>query len=406
MAQGTKQRLLDMLGASAAVAFALVMAWLHYQQLLAGGYYYSDLPAHMQGLAMGNTGFSLVTVILQGLYAVGGNFITAVFLALAHLATLLLTGWALQKTVPQICPGAALLWALAATLCQAVWLPVGGYWYFGTVTGTIYHNTTYILLQPLALAAFLLFLSLFDARETMPWGRWLALTALLTVATAIKPSYLFAFAPALLIALVVDLIRTRGRALRQEVWLGCTVLPGILLCIVQAKVLFTGDSTSGIALIFGAEFDPERMKWGISNYYAKWALLRSFVFVGAVFVLLIGQWRRSFGYRFSLLLFAVALCEGLCLTETGERMYDGNLWWGSFICYYLWLLASLAVWLRGLYGRRTALGTGCTAVCGAALAWHIVSGVAFLVMMLAGISYAVMLGTGGLLLQEMWSMTL
>ena len=275
-----------------------------------------------------------------------------------------------------------------------------------SLTGTIYHNTTYILLQPLALAAFLLFLSLFELRETMPWGRWLALVALLTVATAIKPSYLFAFAPALLIALVVDLIRTRGRALRQEVWLGCTVLPGILLCIVQAKVLFTGDSTSGIALIFGAEFDPERMKWGVSNYYAKWALLRSFVFVGAVFVLLIGQWQRSFGYRFSLLLFAVALCEGLCLTETGERMYDGNLWWGSFICYYLWLLASLAVWLRGLYVRRTALGTGCTAVCGAALAWHIVSGVAFLVMMLAGISYAVMLGTGGLLLQEMWSMTL
>lgn len=172
MAQGTKQRLLDMLGASAAVAFTLVMAWLHYQQLLAGGYYYSDLPAHMQGLAMGNTGFSLVTVVLQGLYALGGNFITAVFLALAHLATLLLTGWALQKAVPQLCPGAALLWALAATLCQAVWLPVGGYWYFGTVTGTIYHNTTYILLQPLALAAFLLFLSLFELRETMPWGRW------------------------------------------------------------------------------------------------------------------------------------------------------------------------------------------------------------------------------------------
>ena len=128
--------------------------------LLSTGYYYSDIPAHMAGHAMGNTGFSLVTVLLQGVFAIGGNLGTAVFLAVVNLLTLLIFAWAIRKAVPQVCPGAALLWSLAANLCQAVWMPNGGYWYFGAITGTIYHNTTYIMLQPLALIAFFLFLSL------------------------------------------------------------------------------------------------------------------------------------------------------------------------------------------------------------------------------------------------------
>ena len=242
MAQDKKRRLLWGLGLLGTAVFTLLMGWLHYQQLLSTGYYYSDIPAHMEGRAMGNTGFSLVTVLLRGVFAIGGNLGTAVFLAAVNLLTLLIFAWAIRKAVPQVCPGAALLWSLAANLCQAVWMPNGGYWYFGAITGTIYHNTTYIMLQPLALIAFFLFLSLAEHHGQLQWRSWAALTVLLTVATAIKPSYLFAFAPALLVALVVDLIRTRGKALPWEVWLGCTVLPGILLCIIQAKVLFTGGT--------------------------------------------------------------------------------------------------------------------------------------------------------------------
>ena len=39
-------------------------------------------------------------------------------------------------------------------------------------------------------------------------------------------------------------------------------------------------------------------------------------------------------------------------------------------------------------------------------AWHIASGIVFLGLMLAGISYAVMIGTESYLLQEMWGIVL
>ena len=318
---------------------------------------------------------------------IGGNLGTAVFLAVVNLLTLLIFAWAIRKAVPQVCPGAALLWSLAANLCQAVWMPNGGYWYFGAITGTIYHNTTYIMLQPLALIAFFLFLSLAEHHGQLQWRSWAALTVLLTVATAIKPSYLFAFAPALLVALVVDLIRTHGKALQWEVWLGCTVLPGILLCIIQAKVLFTGGDDSGMALIFTTDFDPEKVLWGVFNYSAKHGLVRSLVFVGAVVLLLFRQWRGAYAYKFSLLLFAVSLAEALLLVESGERLYHANLWWGPFICFWVFWLESVSVFLQQT--RTGAVPRWRLAVCAAALAWHIVSGVCFLVMLLQGVSYNV-----------------
>ena len=168
-----------------------------------------------------------------------------------------------------------------------------------------------------------------------------------------------------------------------------------------------GGDDSGMALIFTTDFDPEKVLWGVFNYSAKHGLVRSLVFVGAVVLLLFRQWRGAYAYKFSLLLFAVSLAEGICLTETGSRMYDGNLWWGAFICYDILLLESLIQLLRRLHKKpRTPVETGTSVLCCGALAWHIASGIVFLGLMLAGISYAVMIGTESYLLQEMWGIVL
>ena len=126
MAQNKKERLLWGMGLLGTAVFSLLMVWLHYQQLISTGYYYSDIPAHMAGRAMGNTGFSLVTILLRFVFSIGGNLGTAVFLGAVNLLTLLTIAWAIRKAVPQVCPGGALLWSLAANLCQAVWMPNGG----------------------------------------------------------------------------------------------------------------------------------------------------------------------------------------------------------------------------------------------------------------------------------------
>ena len=95
----------------------------------------------------------------------------------------------------------------------------------------------------------------------------------------------------------------------------------------------------------------------------------------------------SFRYKFSLFLFAVAMAEALLLVEGGDRLYHANLWWGPFICFWVFWLESVSVFLQQT--RTGAVPRWRLAVCAAALAWHIVSGVCFLVMLLQGVSYNV-----------------
>ena len=95
----------------------------------------------------------------------------------------------------------------------------------------------------------------------------------------------------------------------------------------------------------------------------------------------------SFRYKFSLFLFAVAMAEALLLVEGGDRLYHANLWWGPFICFWVFWLESVSVFLQQT--RSGAVPRWRLAVCAAALAWHIVSGVCFLVMLLQGVSYNV-----------------
>ena len=178
--------------------------------------------------------------------------------------------------------------------------------------------------------------------------------------------------------------------------MGCSVLPSIALCLIQANVLFA-DADSGMKLIFTVDFDRHAMLWGPFNEAGVLGLLRSFVFVAAVGILLGRRGWRSFRYRFSLLVFGVAMAEALFLVESGERLYHANLWWGPFICYWVFLLESVAVWLQALVDWRRGskggyLGTR-VLVCGAALLWHIISGICFLVLLMQGQSYNIPIKT-------------
>ena len=56
---------------------------------------------------------------------------------------------------------------------------------------------------------------------------------LLTVATSFKASLIFAFAPALLVLLIADFVRTRAKNLKNEIIMGCSVFPGVALCFIQ-----------------------------------------------------------------------------------------------------------------------------------------------------------------------------
>lgn len=378
--------------------YFLAMCWLHRQQLCAADGFASDLPQHLEEALRGEV-YTAAYLLIPPVYALAGVWGMATLLAGFQVAALAIFAWGLGAAAPRMPVQGRLLLSLVVNLAQAVWIPRGGYWYIGTVSGTIYHNTTYIMLAPFALLAMLCFYRVWNGMHTRLDPReWMAYTVLLTISTAFKANFVFAFAPALLVLLIVDLVRTRGKNLRREIALGCSVLPSIALCLLQSVVLFGGEE-NGLQLIFSVDpvyFETRVISWGFFDEASRRGLLRSFVFIGAGAVLLGRHAWGSFRYRFSGLVFAVAMAEALLLAETGERVGHANFWWGAFICFWVFWLESLCALLRG-YGawrvRRTG-GLGVRlAVCGAALLWHVVSGVCFLVLLLQGNSYNIPIAT-------------
>lgn len=211
MAQNKSRRLLWAVCLAALAAFAAAMVWLHYQQLCSPGGgsdpYTSDLGMHLAFAQRGMV-YSTVSRLIGPAYALAGRVGIAVLLAGVPSGR--------RRRVrlrPAHCPGPMprarprLLVSLVVNLATAVWMPRGGYWYQGTVGGTIYHNTTYIMLAPFALLAMLAFYRVWPTmRDDLDLRAYAVYTVLLTVATSFKASLIFAFAPALLVLLIADFV--------------------------------------------------------------------------------------------------------------------------------------------------------------------------------------------------------
>jgi len=370
--------------AAATVVYAAAMVYLHWNQLVSSGRFASDLVNHL-GFAMEGMVYSTTSLLLRPAYALGGMLGVALLVTAFQLAILAAFAAILRLLVPEWPLWARWGTALVCGLAQAVWIPRGGYWYNGTVTGNIFHNTTYIMMAPFALLTMLLFCRLWPGmRNKLDLRLWGAYTALLTVTTSFKANFVFAFAPALLLWLIADCFATRGRNLKNEIVMGCSVFPSVALCLIQAGILFT-EPGSGMTLIFEYPFSVlKTLPWGPFNEAGILGLLRSLVFPAVMLACFGHSVLKEFSARFSLVLFAVALAEGIFLVEAGDRFYHANLWWGSFIAMLILQAQLVGVLIRE--ARRRA-HTVRLALCGAALLWHIVSGACFLVQLLQGKSF-------------------
>ena len=384
-----KNAILTIVCLLALAVFGAAMVWLHYQQLCSPGGgddpYTSDLGQHLYFAQQGMI-YSTVSLLIGPAYDIAGRIGIAVLLAVFHLAAVAVFAWGLRAALPESTRPVRLLVSLAVNLATAVWMPRGGYWYQGTVGGTIYHNTTYIMLAPFALLTMLAFYRVWPTvRGRLDLRSYAVYTVLLTVATSFKANLIFAFAPALLVLLIADFVRSRAKNLKNEILMGCSVFPGVGLCILEANVLFNEEG-SGLRLIFTTEFDRHALLWGVFNEAALLGLLRSLPFVAAVALLLRWPAFGSFRYKFSLFLFVVAMAEALLLVEGGDRLYHANLWWGPFICFWVLWLESVGIFLKQALAKPKSAST---VLCGVALGWHIISGVCYLVRLMQGVSYNV-----------------
>ena len=325
------------------------------------GVIYSDVPLHIE-LALGHNDYGLSSLLIQLFYLGGEAFAQralALSLTVNNLMGLFTVAMLVRFLLPRLSRLEAFLAAELAALCGP-WL-IPGYQmgvYLNAYNGNLYHNMTVLFSRTLIPVSFICFFRCWSARHgCIPRKDWWGFAVSFFVVTAFKPNFAFAFIPVMAVLLLWDLIRYRGKYLKNEFLLGCAVLPTGFLCIWQYLVLFNNsfgqsatemlqeldesfvDTSSGVAL---------RLVWGAELAAVLVMYLRSLLL--PVYTLALQGWREKEHRRIGLFLVveAVALLEATVLVETGYRANHGNFDWGGLALYPSVFALSIGLLIRML----------------------------------------------------------
>ena len=349
--------------------YGMACLYLYYMQSIQpldydNRYFQSDLPYHISMIVEDGWYYSFTAYAYQALYYLCGRTTVgiALFLAAVTTASLLLTELLLRRMAGmQRRSWATMAAALALNLVMPFYLKgAGSYRYVSYQSGNLWHNSTYLCMRLLALAALLYYQKLEEHyREKITAKQWIVFALLLVVCTGVKPSFLTVFAPVLAIKLLWDLCH--GVRFRQVFLLGAAVLPACGVVLWQNMVLFGEDTGNGMT------FDP----WYTFSLHAdrpKLAVLCSLAFplvvLGASLLAMTREQWRQLGatredvwpggvyqlrlnrtYLFAWLMALVGFAEALCLVETGGRSRDGNFLWGYLFAVFWLYVVSLIKWL-------------------------------------------------------------
>lgn len=216
-----------------------------------------------------------------------------------------------------------------------------------------------------------------------------------------KPSFLQFFAPAILIFLLIDVIRTRGMLLPFCIKLALAYIPAAIIILSQFSSFFGAAgivSVSAFAAETSADVTETISQSGIAIYFIQssfdgivdflkslWDALMETLYLCAfpLFMLLVAPRSsiRNTSYRLGLIGMLVARMEALCLHETGVRAAHGNFLWGYYLSSWMLWCAAIGLFTQ-LAGEKSTSGTltrwGGTAL----LVWHLVCGILYLVKIL------------------------
>lgn len=341
------------------LALFLCYKWWKIFLAVCTGVIYSDVPLHIE-LALGHNDYGLSSLLIQ-LFYLGGEHFAQRALALCltgnNLIGLFTVALLVRFLLPRLSRLEAFLAAELAALCGP-WL-IPGYQmgiYLQAHNGNLYHNMTVLFSRTLIPVSLLCFFRCWAARHgCIPRKDWWGFAISFFIVTAFKPNFAFAFLPVLAVLLLWDLIKYRGKYLKNEFLLGCAVLPSGFLCIWQYLVLFNNsfgqsaeemlqeldenfvDTSSGMAL---------RLLWGTELVGVLVMYLRSLLL--PVYTLALQGWREKERRNLGLFLAVelTALVEATVLVETGYRANHGNFDWGGLALYPTVFALAIGLLLR------------------------------------------------------------
>lgn len=193
--------------------------------------------------------------------------------------------------------------------------------YLGQSSPTIWHNPTNMAVKPVSLIAFLYFLKLYPQKKEEKWFDFVGFAAILLLSCFVKPSFMQGFLPAVVLFLLLELIRTKGKSFWLSLKLGLAFLPSGVYFLVQFFSVFGEGTDRGIGL-------QPFVVMKLDTAHPLISILQAVAF--PLFVLCILGWRQIWKDKpllFSLIFYLTSLLEFILLIEVNEPA-SGNFEWG------------------------------------------------------------------------------
>lgn len=235
-------------------------AFFYLYKMQAEGIYLSDLYPHISSALRGG-GYSLLSVVYRGLYALCGDItLILIVLAAAELGFAILLGTVMKRILEKKlflligswrCLG--FLCCLSAKFMFRCFLLV---FYKTSFVTQPWHNQTYLLMRIPALLSVLYYFKL-EKKYLQHLGlrEAVVFTLLLSLTNAIKPNFILFFSLMMLVYLMIDFVRTRGKGGGQIIKFGSCVLFSLGVVLWQSTVLFPsgGEGGGGGGIAFSTE---------------------------------------------------------------------------------------------------------------------------------------------------------
>ncbi len=307
------------------IIFCLILIPLYKNQTIIELHTNSDLWPHIKAGLSENNGYSLTYIILGFLWKLPRyhNVIVSLFLMTLNILSIIFTYMFFKIYLKNIPKEYLYLASLTCNIYMPIHMPqLHVSPYIGVFCFNLYHNSTYQAMKPFAVLSIIIFIKLFNKYydKTISILEWISFASCLFITTWFKPSFMFGFAPCMLVIMIMDFIKRKGKNILNYIVFGTTTFPSLLLMLWQQKQLF--DQQNGI------EFGFLKV-WMLHTKNPLIGLILSISFPLVVLIFSYKDLLVDKIYQFGWFFAVVNISIFAFLCESGGRFEHGNLGWGA-----------------------------------------------------------------------------
>ncbi|MBO4426773.1 MAG: hypothetical protein J5776_07170 [Clostridiales bacterium] len=302
------------------------------------GIYYSDINVRLDMHFYGDSSYSLFILpefIFVDLFGKSiGAYLIGVYLSIFVVGTVLLVYVLLKKLCPTAKFNHLAVFSFICLIAIPLFIPPFSEKIYGPYVGAVWHNESYLEMRVFALLILLVFFRTNEHyMKAFVLKDFIIECLLFLLVNLAKPNFIIAFAPAMLVMMIIDIIRAGGKGFFNWALYGIPVIVGSLVLPFQYLFLYSGSDGDDSSVVFILGDFILSQKHPILN------IVLSFVLPVMIFVMHRKEFLKSRFHLICLLGWFFSFLQYVFIGETGIRRLHENFYWGvrffSFVMFCL-----------------------------------------------------------------------